>query len=452
MPARRARLGHSGDSDHSAGAGDGLRRRIRPLLRPRAARPVPGPARHRGGKLDGVRRGAPAVGLVGLSRCTGCRRRQWWWGNQRLAVIHRYRQRAPLLCHLGNRCPGGRDGGLYVVDHFIQCRSAGPSPWKRRRPPSSLEAVSQMERAMSHVLKKVLLAGLVAAPPLYLAACDPQRPLAPEIRAAAVGGSTLSAPSNPTAIAVSVSRIDLSWRDNSPNQGGPAGPTPDTRATGPFTWRANLAANTSAYGDTGLTAGTQYCYELRAFQTKGAKTHVSAFSATACATTPAPPPPPPPPPPPTPSAPGQVSAGLMTGITDWVPWVDYSKNEDGVRVDRSGDGTNWMTVGSIGPSSDYSVLFVDTTWTIEQSACYRVIAFNAAGGSPSSVACTPPLLGPTLLTMVGDDLAWADNSSVESGYQLWFMDVDGGPAYEGLAGTYPANTTSITALGPCPLR
>ncbi len=31
------------------------------------------------------------------------------------------------------------------------------------------------------------------------------------------------------------------------------------------------------------------------------------------------------------------------------------------------------------------------------------------------------------------------------------MDVDGGPAYEGLAGTYPANTTSIPGLGPCPL-
>ena len=134
---------------------------------------------------------------------------------------------------------------------------------------------------MSHVLKKVLLAGLVAAPPLYLAACDPQRPLAPEIRAAAVGGSTLSAPSNPTALAVSVSRIDLSWWDNSPNEEGFEVQRSTTGASGAFTWRANLAANTSAYGDTGLTAGTQYCYELRAFQTKGAKTHVSVFSAIA---------------------------------------------------------------------------------------------------------------------------------------------------------------------------
>src|SRR2546430_1959575 len=248
MPARRARLGHCRDSDHAAGAADVFRRRIRPLLRPRAARPEAGPARHRCGKLDGVRRGAPAVGLVGLSRCTGCRRRQWWWGNQRLAVIHRYRQRAPLLCHLGNRCPGGRDGGLYVVDHFIQCRSAGPSPWKRRRPPSSLQAVSQMERAMSQVLKKAPRAGLGAAPPLSLAACDAQRPLAPEVRAVAVGGSTVTPPSNLTANAVSASRIDLSWRDNSTNQESLAGPRSTTPARGAFSPRARPSANTPPYG------------------------------------------------------------------------------------------------------------------------------------------------------------------------------------------------------------
>ncbi len=167
---------------------------------------------------------------------------------------------------------------------------------------------------MSHRLKKVLFAGLVAAPPLYLAACDPQRPLAPEIRAAAVGGSTLSAPSNPTAIAVSVSRIDLSWRDNSTNEEGFEVQRSTTGASGAFTWRASLAANTSAYGDTGLTASTQYCYKVRAYQTKGPKTYFSLFSAVVCVTTPAPPPPP------QPSAPSSVSATLVPGITVRVVW------------------------------------------------------------------------------------------------------------------------------------
>src|SRR5207248_9885071 len=102
-----------------------------------------------------------------------------------------------MLCHSRYPYPWGRPGPVYAVDHFIQCGSAGPSPRKRRRPPSSLQAVSQTERAMSHVLKKVLLAGLVVAPPLYLAACDLHRPLAREIRAAAVGAPTVKPPPNP---------------------------------------------------------------------------------------------------------------------------------------------------------------------------------------------------------------------------------------------------------------
>src|SRR2546430_1227301 len=162
------------------------------------------------------------------------------------------RQRSRLLRHLGNRCPAGRGGGVYAVDHFIQCGSAGSSPWKRRRPPSSLQAVSQMERAMSPVLKKVLFAGLVAAPPLYLAACDPQRPLAPEIRAAAVGGSTVKPPSNPTAMAVSVSEIDVSWQGNSSNESGFELYSSTTGPSGGFGLLATLAAHATGYASIGL--------------------------------------------------------------------------------------------------------------------------------------------------------------------------------------------------------
>jgi hypothetical protein len=281
-------------------------------------------------------------------------------------------------------------------------------------------------------------------------ACDRMQPVEPTLEArAAAPGSAVNEPSNPTVIAVSVSRIDVSWQDNSSNESGFEVHRSTAGASGAFTLRASLAANTSAYSDTGLTASTQYCYKLRAFQTKGGKIHVSAFSAIACVTTPAPPPPPPPP---TPGAPGPVFAALVPGITVQVQWYDNSTNEDGFRVERSSDnGASWLIVGSTGPSNDSWVSFVDTTWTIEQSACYRVVAFNAAGDSPPIGACTAPLLGPSNLTMVGDDLTWTDNSSVESGYELWFMDDNGGPAYEGLAGTYPANTTGILGLGPCPL-
>jgi hypothetical protein len=277
-------------------------------------------------------------------------------------------------------------------------------------------------------------------------ACDHVQPVAPtlDVRASNAPGATVNAPSNLTAIAGSMSRIDLSWQDNSSNESGFEVHRSTTGASGAFTLRASLAANTSAYSDTGLTASTQYCYKARAFQTKGANKSFSAFSAPACTTTPAPPPPPPPPGPP--SAPSAAAARPYGFGEVLVTWTINGTNEDGFRVERSADsGSTWTTLATTGPT--FEDIAPDP---VEEPVCYRVIAFNGYGESaPSNTACAVVLAAPTNVTMVGDDLTWADNSSVESGYELWFMDVDGGPAYDGLAGNYPANTTRLPGLGPC---
>jgi len=280
-----------------------------------------------------------------------------------------------------------------------------------------------------------------------LAACGPENALGPVLDARSPNsgsGSAPGAPWNAVATAASTSQIDVVWQDNSSNESGFEVHRSTTGASGAFTLRASLAANTSAYSDTGLTASTQYCYKVRAYQTKSSKTYFSAFSAIACVTTPAPPPPPPPPGPP--SAPSAAAARPYGFGEVLVTWTINGTNEDGFRVERSADsGSTWTTLATTGPT--FEDIAPDP---VDQPVCYRVIAFNSYGASaPSNIACAVVLAAPTILTMVGDDLTWADNSSVESGYELWFMDVDGGPAYDGLAGTYPANTTSIPGLGPC---
>jgi len=280
-------------------------------------------------------------------------------------------------------------------------------------------------------------------------ACERTQPLAPVLEASATAGSgvTVNAPSSLTAIAVSMSRIDLSWQDNSSNERGFEVHRSTTGPSGAFSLRASLPANTTAFSDSGLTASTQYCHKVRAYQTKGPKTYFSPFSAVVCATTLSPPPPP------QPGAPSSVSAALVPGITVRVVWADNSTNEDGFRLERSADQVTWATVATIGPSSDTSVSFTDDTWTIEQQACYRVFAFNAAGDSPSAAACTAPLLGPTNLTLT-DGLAWTDNSSIEDGYEVW---AQFGPYCSvqptALIAVLPADATSTTAagFGDCPI-
>jgi len=222
---------------------------------------------------------------------------------------------------------------------------------------------------MSHVLKKVLLAGLVAAPPLYLAACDLQRPLAPEIRAAAVGGSTVKPPSNPTAMAVSVSEIDVSWQGNSSNESGFELYSSTTGPSGGFGLLATLAAHATGYASIGLAASTQYCYTVRAFKTAGSKTTYSAFSASACATTLAPPAPP--------AAPYDLTAETLTWQI-WLQWLPTSTNQDGYQVERC--------LGVVCADTDFTVIATTTAqsygdysagWGLTYT--YRVRAFNGAG-------------------------------------------------------------------------
>ena len=285
---------------------------------------------------------------------------------------------------------------------------------------------------------------------LSFTACERTQPLEPVLQASNTGatGPTVNAPSNVGAAAADTARINLSWQDNAGNESGfevhRATPWPSSA----FTLRAKLPTNTIAFSDTGLTNSTQYCYKVRAFQTKGFKTYFSAFSAIACVATAAPPPPP------QPRAPSGVSAALVPGIRVRVQWADNSTNEDGFRVERSADQVTWATVATIGPSSDTSVSFTDDTWTIEQQACYRVFAFNAAGDSPAAAACTAPLLGPTSLTLIDDGgLTWIDNSSIEDGYEVWFRFGPYCLVPTALLAVLPADATSATTYwyGDCPV-
>jgi hypothetical protein len=88
-----------------------------------------------------------------------------------------------------------------------------------------------------------------------------------------------AAPSGLAATAVSSSRIDLSWRDNSSNETGFK--IERSAAGGSWAQVETPGANATSYADSGLASSTSYSYRVRAFNTAGD----SAFSNTASATT-----------------------------------------------------------------------------------------------------------------------------------------------------------------------
>lgn len=96
----------------------------------------------------------------------------------------------------------------------------------------------------------------------------------------AAASPSLAAPSNLTATAISASRIDLAWTDNSAGEEAFA---IERSADGvSFTPIATTAANATAYANTGLAASSTYTYRVRA--TLGSTS--SAFSNSASATPP----------------------------------------------------------------------------------------------------------------------------------------------------------------------
>jgi hypothetical protein len=98
-----------------------------------------------------------------------------------------------------------------------------------------------------------------------------------------------AAPTNLTATALDSWTIDLGWTDASTDEDGF---TVERRLgqTGTFQGITQTGADVAAFTDTGLSADTEYCYRVAAFNANGA----SAYTAIQCATTATAPPAPPP--------------------------------------------------------------------------------------------------------------------------------------------------------------
>src|SRR5882672_2828887 len=288
-------------------------------------------------------------------------------------------------------------------------------------------------------LHRLSLAGLLLLGALV--GLDMTRPVAFSASAASQPAAP-NPPSNTHVVAVSDSRIGVSWQDNSANESGFEVHRSADGVNGVFTLVTTTPAGVTARSDTGLNPSTQYCYKVRAFKTADGRTRYSGFSNTACATTLAPPPP---------NAPSNSQVVAVSDSRIDVSWQDNSANETGFEVHRSADGSNGVftlvattagvtTRGDLGlnPSTQY---------------CYKVRAFITANGLASysgfsNTACAttlapppPPGLHVTGVT-TGVDLD-ADGYWVD----VWKHDGSGRIHVSGTG--LPANgTVTISGLDP----
>ena len=190
-----------------------------------------------------------------------------------------------------------------------------------------------------HTPRLVTLASAV----VFLFGCTEGHPLAPSPTAdAARAATTLAAPSAAVAVAVSESRIDLQWKDNSSSETRFEILMSQNGESGQFSLRATTGANVVTYSDdAGLMRRTRYCYSIRAVRTVGAKTEYSPSSNITCASTlPIVVPP---------AAPSNVAAVAASSEQVDVTWRDNSSDETRFEIyltssDVNGAYTSTITV------------------------------------------------------------------------------------------------------------
>ncbi|MBN1674989.1 MAG: fibronectin type III domain-containing protein [Kiritimatiellae bacterium] len=220
-----------------------------------------------------------------------------------------------------------------------------------------------------------------------------------------------AAPGNPTAAAVSASRIDVKWLDNSANEDGFK---IDRRQSGLDEWVriATLAANATSHADAGLPDATTFYYKIKAYNAAGD----SAESAVASATTQQDLQPP--------AAPGGLTATALSATQVALQWTDNSADEEGFRIERRVSGGSWAALATVAANVPS---YTDTAAQPGTAYRYQVKAYNAAGESAysevASVTTPAPPAAPTGLAATAASasriaLSWTDASANEDGFRL----------------------------------
>ncbi len=198
-----------------------------------------------------------------------------------------------------------------------------------------------------------------------------------------------AAPTGLGATAASSSQINLAWTDNASNETGYLIER-STDGTN-FTNVTTVAANSTTYSNTGLSASTAYFYRVTAV---GSPTN-SATSNVATATTPATPVE-------APAAPTSLVASAISSVAINLTWADNATNETGYRVERSTDGTNFTTAATLGANV---TTYGDSGLTASTQYFYRVIALgssvNSAASNVSSATTQTPTVGTTVRQNAG---------------------------------------------------
>ncbi|MFT3789347.1 MAG: fibronectin type III domain-containing protein [Tepidisphaeraceae bacterium] len=223
-----------------------------------------------------------------------------------------------------------------------------------------------------------------------------------------------SVPATPTGFTATpvVGGVSLAWVDSSTNETGfeVQRATNSTFTTGLVTTTA--AANATSLSVTSLTAGTTYYFRVRAVNAIGSSAYTAAVSATV---------------PTAPTAPTGLTATPVSGGVNLV-WVDTSTNETGFEVQRATNSA--FTAGLVTTTAAAGASSLSVTGLAANTTYYfRLRAVNAVGPSAYTATASATVPNPNtpaapsgltlgMLDTGAVRVAWADNSTNETGFEI----------------------------------
>jgi RHS repeat-associated protein len=250
--------------------------------------------------------------------------------------------------------------------------------------------------------------------------------------------ANLVAPTALAATAASTTQINLTWVDNSANESGYEVYRSATSG-GVLALVATTAANATSYPNTGLTAGTQYFYKVRAVN--NVLLGSSAYTAEATATT-------------TvagggmPLPPTTLAATPASTTQINLTWVDASANETGFLIERS--TTSGTYSGQLGTVAANVTTYPDNTAAAGVKYFYRIRSTNASGSSvyTAETSAVANLVAPTSLTAVAAsttqiNLTWVDNSANETNFTVE-RSISTGSGFGVISSIVAANSTTYS--------
>lgn len=224
--------------------------------------------------------------------------------------------------------------------------------------------------------------------------------------------ATPSAPSTLAVAVVSSSQLKLTWKDNSSIETGTKIER-STSSTSGFTQIATVGANIVTYTASSLTSGTRYYFRVRAYNSAGNSGYSNTANNVTKDTIPV-------------GATGLTATAVSSAQIN-LAWACAAPNEDGFKIYRSTDGTNFAQVAT---AAINATTYSNTGLIGNTKYYYRVYSYNTAGNgavsntasdttapqAPSALTAVSQGSGPTTWDKV--NLSWTDNANSEVGFKI----------------------------------